>query len=143
MNMKLLWGGRRRFLRISFTAIMAVATRSLFAAGNAAVARDPPRPALRLVDSLEHAERAAVVGRAYLATAPREADVTVLMQKIMREGDTRLFEMLRKDDDDGLRGFLTQRVRRDFRDGDVVLVRGWVLSRTESRVYALAALLHS
>jgi hypothetical protein len=28
----------------------------------------------------------------------------------------------------------------DFRTGETVLVQGWVLSRTEARLYALAAL---
>ena len=36
---------------------------------------------------------------------------------------------------------ISERSRTDFRDGRVVTVDGWVLSLTETRVYALAALL--
>jgi hypothetical protein len=36
---------------------------------------------------------------------------------------------------------IRERSRDDFRDGRIVTVDGWMLSRTETRVYALAALL--
>jgi hypothetical protein len=36
---------------------------------------------------------------------------------------------------------ISERSRTDFRDGRVVTVDGWILSLTETRVYALAALL--
>jgi hypothetical protein len=36
---------------------------------------------------------------------------------------------------------IRQRSREDFRDGRIVTVDGWMLSLTETRVYALAALL--
>jgi hypothetical protein len=39
-----------------------------------------------------------------------------------------------------LRRSIKERVRRDFDVGDTVQVDGWVLSITESRLYALAAL---
>lgn len=35
---------------------------------------------------------------------------------------------------------LRARVRRDFREGDVVWVRGWMLSRTEARLCAFVSL---
>jgi len=37
---------------------------------------------------------------------------------------------------------IKERSRTDFRDGRVVTVDGWILSLTETRVYALAALLN-
>ena len=37
---------------------------------------------------------------------------------------------------------IMERSRDDFRDGRVVSVDGWILSLTETRVYALAALSH-
>jgi len=39
-----------------------------------------------------------------------------------------------------LRDAIRDRSRRDFGAGDIVVVDGWVLSRTEVRLYALAAL---
>jgi hypothetical protein len=41
----------------------------------------------------------------------------------------------------GLRHYLRAQSRRDFRDGRIVTVGGWMLSLTETRLYALAALL--
>lgn len=41
----------------------------------------------------------------------------------------------------GLRHSIRQRVRRDFDVGDTVQVNGWVLSITELRLYAAAALI--
>ena len=38
---------------------------------------------------------------------------------------------------------LKDRSRADFREGRVVTVDGWILSLTETRVYALIALLHA
>ena len=38
---------------------------------------------------------------------------------------------------------MRERSRDDFRDGRIVTVDGWILSLTETRVYALAALLAS
>ncbi len=40
-------------------------------------------------------------------------------------------------------GELAQRIRDDFARGAVVNVDGWILSRTEAAVYALATLIHS
>lgn len=39
-----------------------------------------------------------------------------------------------------VRRLIRQRVRRDFAEGSIVRVEGWILSLTEARLYALAAL---
>lgn len=36
--------------------------------------------------------------------------------------------------------FITERVRLDFCDDDTVCVEGWILSKTEARLCALAAM---
>jgi hypothetical protein len=38
------------------------------------------------------------------------------------------------------RQFVLQRHEDDFRDGNVVVIDGWVLTRTEARVFALSAI---
>ena len=42
-----------------------------------------------------------------------------------------------------LRARLAERVRKEFADGEVLNVEGWLLSPTEARLYALAALSES
>jgi hypothetical protein len=66
-----------------------------------------------------------VVGREYLGAAPAEND-PALLRKLL--GNVRSAEGL-----DAL-------VRADFAIGNIVQLRGWVLSRTEARWCALAAL---
>lgn len=140
MKMSMPWRGRRRFLRVGFAGMLTIATRSLFAAGDATGVRSPLRSARRIVDGLAYPENAAVVGRAYLAKTPHEANAKVLM-RMLQQDDAQLRATLRGGNDKVLRALLARRVRRDFRDARVVHVRGWVLSRTEARVYALGALL--
>jgi hypothetical protein len=40
-----------------------------------------------------------------------------------------------------LRRALALRTRRDFAEGRTVRVEGWILSRTEARLYAIASLI--
>jgi molybdopterin biosynthesis enzyme len=75
------------------------------------------------------------VGRAYLDQAPEEADAARLR---------RLLDLAAEVSAQTLPGpekeRLAMRQCEDFRTGETVLVQGWVLSRTEARLYALAAL---
>lgn len=76
-------------------------------------------------------EGARAIGRAYLEGEPGERDPAQLA--------ARLAESLgggapwSRDD-------VLARVRRDYDEERVVLVRGWLLSRTEARLCALASL---
>lgn len=60
------------------------------------------------------------IGRAYLALAPHEGSPDILRDLIPADLDVALAE--------------------EFRRGDVVLLAGWMISRTEARVGALAVL---
>ncbi|MFO7286966.1 MAG: hypothetical protein LOD94_05450 [Gammaproteobacteria bacterium] len=77
---------------------------------------------------------ASEVGARYLRAEPTEADLAAL--------EAKLVERLR-----AARGAIPTRLdeatRADFRRGDVVVVDGWVVSRTEARVCAVAHLLES
>jgi hypothetical protein len=72
---------------------------------------------------------AAAIGRAWLAEAP-DADLASLRQTVMTA--------LRGNDRAPLRVRFQDRVRRDFAEGDVVMVEGWMLSSVEARVCAIA-----
>ncbi len=64
------------------------------------------------------------VGRRYVALHPREADAALLARLLA--ADQSLHP--------------ATRVRRDFTRGDVVVVDGWLVARSEARTCALASL---
>ena len=75
------------------------------------------------------------VGRAYLDQTPHEADAARLRQLLDLAAEVRASTL-----PDPVKERLAARQSEDFRTGQTVLVQGWVLSRTEARLYALAAL---
>lgn len=93
----------------------------------------------RLAALLAHRESAAAVGSAYLRGAPDEADLVVLVGLIASDlpGGR---PALRRATDDDLRHLLADRTRLDFEQERTVSVRGWILSRTEARLYGVVAL---
>ena len=94
----------------------------------------------RLVALLAHPESARVIGGEYLLKYPEEADVDSLLEQIASRivaGDVGLFNT----PDHSLREQLDGIVRADFAVDRIVKLRGWVLSTTEARLCALAALL--
>lgn len=81
------------------------------------------------------ADGARAIGRDYLAQAPEEADPKRLGAFLV-EGEGSLSSLSPRE----LRARIGQRRTLEFQRGDTVLVRGWLLSRTEARLCALAAL---
>jgi len=73
------------------------------------------------------------VGRRYLASFPKERNRAFLQGAVTGES--------RPQDAMQLRALLAQRREHDFRTGDIAIVDGWILSRTEARACALVALL--
>jgi hypothetical protein len=73
------------------------------------------------------------IGRRYLRSFSQETNRAFLQRTIT--GGERL------QDAKQLRTLLAQKREQDFRTGDIAIVDGWVLSRTEARVCALVALL--
>lgn len=88
-----------------------------------------------MIADLESARR---VGQAYLAKAPAEADRQRLLAGLfprLDPGEARL-----GDGPASWRDSFSTRCRRDFAEGQTVQIEGWVLSLTEARLCALAAL---
>ncbi len=86
-----------------------------------------------LVSLFSDLEAPRVVGGRYLALYPTEADRAALRASLIDSA-----WML---DQNSLRAWLVHRCTQDFRDGNTVIVDGWVLARTEARACALVALL--
>jgi hypothetical protein len=69
------------------------------------------------------------LGRRYLAAFPSDRDTGAWIR-----------EMVSGTDDDVVEA-IGEAVDRDFRRGEIVLVEGWILARTEARLAALAAIM--
>lgn len=84
-------------------------------------------------------ESAKIVGLAYLRSVPSEAKVDVLIDLISSLDVAQRAELAHADEDE-LKEILLRRQRQDFEHERVVNIRGWILSETECRLCALAAL---
>jgi hypothetical protein len=78
------------------------------------------------------------VGAAWLEAHPEEADPGTLVRGIAGPDRDELRSLAAREPG-GLALWLRERHRRDFVEGRVSLLRGWILSRTELRLAALAA----
>jgi hypothetical protein len=125
----------RRDTLIACGALAAVGVWPGLAAGDSGGAK---AGALRL--ALRSAESARVVGRAYLATHPDEADPVQLLAAIEAAGGIGRSVARQPIDPTALARAVAGAVRDDFLDRRTVRVDGWVLARTEARLCALAAL---
>jgi hypothetical protein len=76
------------------------------------------------------------IGSAYLRGAPDEREPGRLADLIASRCGEGVFDL----DGDALRRCLGRQTRRDFSDGRVVTIHGWMLSVTEARICGLAAL---
>lgn len=126
--------GRRSFLATSLAVAAAV-----FGSGvlwrQYASARE--QRVLRIGAWVSESPDATDLGRAYLELQPEEASVETLTRLLSADLDVSPFGM----SDSELRQVSRTRMRRDFEDGHTLTVQGWVFSRTELRLYGLAALL--
>lgn len=126
----------RRWFLASAAAAVAVATARPW---TALVRVVEPSVASRLAALFAHRESARTVGASYLAAARVRPSVDRLVDEVaaVLPGGR---STIRLASDEDLRDRLASRVRADFDEGLVVDVRGWILSATEARLYAIAAL---
>jgi hypothetical protein len=92
--------------------------------------------ARQMMGIFEDRGRLASLGREYLATTPEEASELALVSNLT-EGWT---PAQRAFAPEPMYAMLREQQRADFRASRTLRVRGWVLSRTEARLSALAAL---
>jgi hypothetical protein len=103
------------------------------------VAVSVPSAAERLAGLLTNQDSAKAVGGAYLARVPEEASASLLVDRIAA-GLPAGRQTVREAGEEDLRQLLATQIRSDFEEEQDVVVRGWVLSRTEARLYALTTL---
>lgn len=82
---------------------------------------------------LRHQASAQIIGQHYLQRYPDEANADQLFSLITAGVDQSV-------DVQQVRTQLSQRIRQDFADEQVVNLQGWLLARTEARLCALATL---
>jgi hypothetical protein len=82
---------------------------------------------------LSDPDGARVIGQAYLDAYPDEVDRTLLLKELVG------LTPLRGPGD--LRSHLAQRREQDFLREEVVVVKGWILAKSEARTAALTVLL--
>ena len=88
----------------------------------------------RLVATVSSRESAAWLGVRYLREHMNERHVELLAEALVKHDISGM-------DRETLQEHLELNRRVDFAVGDIVKVNGWLLSRSEARLYALAALL--
>jgi hypothetical protein len=130
---------RRRFLLGACAAAVPVALAPLRPWRAIVDVAGASTPAARLAGLLSHRESARSLGRAALRALPGRPAAPELAAAVLSAvpgGAARLAAL----SDDEVRGALAARVRADFDEEETVQLGGWVLSRTEARLCALAAL---
>jgi hypothetical protein len=131
---------RREFLKLSLAATVTAFVHSQLPGTQALQHAQQGTLPARLAAILTHQESANVIGVAYLQQYPQEANVRILLDRIVSSpaaGDLGLFNGT----DQSLRQLLDGMIRQDFGDDRVVKLQGWILAMTEARLCALAALL--
>jgi hypothetical protein len=98
----------------------------------------PPLASL-LGQFFSNRESARVVGQRYLDLTPKEANLERLMALIFRSEKN--IARLAHADPEQLRAMLSDQQRADFAHGRTIMIDGWILSETEVRLCALAAML--
>lgn len=133
--MKMLTGplSRRALLRLAATAGV-----TLLLGGRGSQASQSHLLGQRLRALLPHDAAAVALGTAYLAQVPGEASAERLVAALT---DGPRGVPVARLEPRGLGAHLARRIRADFGAGRTVVVRGWIVSRTEARLAALAVVL--
>lgn len=93
----------------------------------------------RLSRFVKETESAKAIGHRYLTLAPAEANFDTLMIRLY-PGGNRQQRRATIVDQNAFARELRSRIREDFRTGNVAVIDGWYLSRTELRICATVAL---
>jgi hypothetical protein len=131
---------RREFLLLSAGAGVAWLLRSTLPWSQPGAISNQWALSLHLTALLRHRESARIIGREYLRQYPHESDTQMLAGLIATACggcDAPLLEAAEKEP----QSLLEQTLRRDFEAEKVVKIQGWILSTTEARLCALAALI--
>lgn len=95
--------------------------------------------AAKLKSIVKNTQSARIIGREYLSMAPEEATRQRLVALICITDEH--YRRLARARNRTLKKFVLELQQEDFANGRTVNVRGWILSKTEVRLYALAAII--
>ncbi len=125
---------RLKFSRRDFIlSLLSVLTASVTLQGCGEPRIDNGQILHRLSQTIGDQAAAGRFGQAYLKEHPSEADIGLLLECIGGDIDRYTPELMAD--------HLDHQIRNEYRRGESVRVDGWVLSRTEARLYAIMALL--
>jgi hypothetical protein len=128
-------GPRRTFLsQLAWLVVLGLAPVPSWSESVHASSPDAARTMLGTL--LPHTDSAVTIGQAYLRIAVDEREPTRLAGLIASDCGEPVFGS----DAAAIRRCLSRRTRRDFAEGRVVTVRGWILAVTEARLCGLVAL---
>ena len=77
------------------------------------------------------------LGQHYLKLYPEERSARLIARELFGDECASVCNLNNRLD---MQQRVLQQHERDFRQGDVVIIAGWVLTRTEARVFALSAI---
>jgi hypothetical protein len=130
---------RRGFLQLLFVLGAVGSVTPLRVLAGPGWVDDSSLLALKLHRQLNNKHSAKVIGREYLTQIPDEASVEKLVALICKKDES--YSGLLQADDASLRKMIQDRQRGDFANGRTVRIKGWILSQTEVRLYALAVVI--
>jgi hypothetical protein len=93
--------------------------------------------AVKLLSGFDNLESARKIGREYLKIAPAEADINTLVVHIIDMIDDKNQYFLNANTAE-IKHLLRNKSSYDFHNERVVSIQGWLLSKTEARLCALA-----
>ena len=130
---------RRRFLKL----FLSISSLSIFRSSYASIEQNTNIKASLLANKLLCGFKCHIsarkIGYEYLIITPNEANIEVLLNHLCKLGGEEK-RTLYNSSDNVIKTILREKSCRDFRNEQVVNIRGWILSKTEARLCALAML---
>src|SRR4030095_1994859 len=126
---------RRAFI-VTLTSVLSLSGSRVIRHGSANSSNvNLPQAIDKLLRFIPDHKSARTVGKSYLRSMPQENDLKSLVALILGPA------LPEKNDHTSVMSIVERRIRQDFDNDAIAVVDGWVLSRTECRIYALASLI--
>lgn len=93
----------------------------------------------KLVGLFHDKESARIIGMEYLKNTPEESHHKILIEEIFTNSDTRL-KIQTESSPDRIKNVLVKKIREDYEHGRIIYLKDWIISITEARISALAAI---
>ena len=93
----------------------------------------------KLVGLFHDKESARIIGMEYLNSTPEESHHKLLIEKIFSNSDAR-HKIQTESSPDRIRNILVKKIRENYEHGRIIYLNDWIISVTEARISALAAI---